>query len=85
MKGKITVAKADLNRMTLGEQEVWENLTGCSMQDLRKKGLSGRRLAALLFIFEKRENPDVEFEKFLNMDMSQAADLLDDGEPDPKG
>lgn len=78
------MAKADLGKMTLGEQELWENLAGCSLGDLGKKGLSGRRLAALLFVFAKRDNADAKFEDFLNLDMEQAAELLADEDKDPK-
>lgn len=78
------MAKADLGKMTLGEQELWENLAGCSLGDLSKKGLSGRRLAALLFVFAKRDNAEAKFEDFLNLDMEQAAELIADEDDDPK-
>ena len=78
------MAKADIGKMTLGEQELWENLAGCSLMDLQKKGLTGKRLAALLFVFAKREDVNAKFEDFLNMDMDSAADLMSDGDADPK-
>lgn len=78
------MTKIDLGKMTLGEQDQWELLAGCSLQDLSKKGLTGKRLAALLFIFAKRENPETKFEDFLNMDMDSATDFLADDD-DPKG
>ena len=76
--------KADLGKMTLGEQEEWERLAGCSFGDLAKRGLMGRRLAALLFIFAKREDVNAKFEDFLNLDMEQAASLMADEDDDPK-
>jgi hypothetical protein len=78
------MAKADLGKMTLGEQELWENLAGCSLGDLQKKGLTGKRLAALLFVFAKRDDANAKFEDFLNLDMDQAAELMADEDTDPK-
>lgn len=76
--------KIEIEKMKLGEQEEFELLSGCSLQDLMKKGLSGRRLAALIFIFAKREDPSVTFEQCLDLDMEQASQMLGDGS-DPKG
>lgn len=78
------MAKADIGKMTLGEQDLWENLSGCSLMDLGKKGLTGRRLAALLFIFAKRDDAEAKFEDFLSLDMDEAASMMADDE-DPKG
>lgn len=77
--------KIEIGKMTLGEQDLWENLAGCSLQDLTKKGLTGRRLAALIYVFAKREDSNVQFEKFLNMDMDEATSMLADEDDDPKG
>lgn len=76
--------KIEIEKMKLGEQEEFELLSGCSLQDLMKKGLSGRRLAALIFIFAKREDPSVTLEQCLDLDMEQASQMLGDGS-DPKG
>jgi hypothetical protein len=78
------MAKADLAKMTLGEQELWENLAGCSLGDLQKKGLMGKRLAALLYVFAKREDANAKFEDFLNMDIETAMELVANDD-DPKG
>jgi hypothetical protein len=78
------MTKIDLNKMTLGEQDQWELLAGCSMQDLQNKGLTGKRLAALLFIFAKRDNANAKFEDFLNMEFDASTELLADDD-DPKG
>ena len=77
------MAKADIGKMTLGEQDLWETLSGCALQDLGKRGLTGRRLAALIFIFAKRDNANAKFEDFLDLDMEAAAELLA-GDDDPK-
>jgi len=76
--------KVDIEKMKLSEQEEFELLSGCSLSDLGKRGLSGRRLAALIFIFAKRQDASVTFEECLELDMVSATDLLvtDD---DPKG
>jgi hypothetical protein len=76
--------KIEIEKMKLGEQEEFELLSGCSLQDLAKKGLSGRRLAALIFIFARREDKSVTFEQCLDLDMEQATNMIADG-PDPKG
>ena len=76
--------KIDIEKMKLSEQEEFELLSGCTLFDLGKKGLTGRRLAALIFIFAKRVDPDVKFEDCLNLDMSEAAELMV-GDADPKG
>lgn len=76
--------KIEIEKMKLGEQEEFELLSGCTLQDLAKKGLSGRRLAALIFIFAKREDASVTFEQCLELDMEQATNMIADG-PDPKG
>ena len=76
--------KIEIEKMKLGEQEEFEMLSGCSLQDLMKKGLSGRRLAALIFIFARRQDASVTFEQCLDLDMEQATEMIADGS-DPKG
>ena len=76
--------KIDIEKMKLGEQEQFEMLSGCSLQDLAKKGLTGKRLAALIYIFAKREDDTVTFEQCLDLDMEQAASMMVD-DADPKG
>ncbi len=78
------MTKIDLAKMTLGEQDQWELLAGCSLQDLAKKGLTGKRLAALIFIFAKRDDANAKFEDFLSLDMDSATSFLADDD-DPKG
>jgi len=73
----------DIQKMKLAEQEEFELLSGCGLFDLGKKGLTGRRLAALIYIFAKRENKDVKFEDCLDLDMTEAAELMAD-DVDPK-
>jgi hypothetical protein len=75
--------KIDIEKMKLGEQEEFETLSGCSIYELAKKGLSGRRLAALIYIFAKRDDETVTFQDCLNLDMSEASDLMAD-DADPK-
>jgi hypothetical protein len=76
--------KVDIEKMKLSEQEEFERLSGCALFDLAKKGLTGRRLAALIYIFAKRENSKVTFEDCLDLDMNQASALMAD-DADPKG
>lgn len=75
--------KIDLGKMTLGEQDAWESVAGCRFHEVLKLGLTGKRLAATLFIFAKRENPDVKFEDFLNMGFDAASEMMADDD-DPK-
>lgn len=72
----------DIEKMKLREQEEFETLAGCSMNDVAKKGLSGKRLAALVYIFAKRENPAISFNEVLELDLSQVSGMMVD--PDPK-
>lgn len=75
--------KVDIEKMKLFEQEEFELLSGCALFDLGKKGLTGRRLAALIYIFAKREDKHVKFEDCLDLDMNEAAQLMAD-DVDPK-
>jgi hypothetical protein len=75
--------KVDIQKMKLAEQEEFELLSGCGLFDLGKKGLTGRRLAALIYIFAKREDKNVKFEDCLDLDMAEAAELMAD-DVDPK-
>ena len=68
--------KVDIEKMKLGEQDEFENLSGCSIYQLTDKGLSGRRLAALIYIFAKREDPNVTFQECLELDMTSASNLM---------
>jgi len=54
--------KVDIQKMKLAEQEEFELLSGCGLFDLGKKGLTGRRLAALIYIFAKREDKKLGLE-----------------------
>jgi hypothetical protein len=76
--------KIDIEKMKLSEQEHFELLSGCSLADLSKKGLTGKRLAALIYIFAKREDETITFEQCLDLDMAQASAMLAD-DVDPKG
>lgn len=74
--------KVDIEKMKLSEQEEFELLSGCSLFDLSKKGLTGRRLATLIFIFAKREDKSITFEECLDLDMNEAASMMvDDFDP----
>jgi hypothetical protein len=74
----------DIEKMKLAEQEEFELLSGCGLFELGKKGLTGRRLAALIYIFAKREDKSVTFEECLDLDMNQASSMMAD-DADPKG
>jgi hypothetical protein len=76
--------KIDIQKMTLGEQEEYELLSGCTMQETSKKGLSGKRLAALIYVFSKRENPGIKFEDVLKIDLEQAQEMLQGEDPKDK-
>ena len=75
--------KIDIEKMKLSEQEEFELLSGCALFDLGKKGLTGRRLAALIYIFAKRVDPNVKFEECLELDMSDINEMMV-GDADPK-
>jgi hypothetical protein len=76
--------KADISKMTLGEQALWETLTGDRLHKLGDTGLTGKRLAALIFIFAKRQDPAAKFDDYLNLNMDEASELLGDDDEDPK-
>jgi hypothetical protein len=85
MKGKLMAEfKVDLGKMTLGEQDLWEQLSGTRLQELSKVGLTGRRLAALIFIFAKRENPEAKMEDYLKLNMEQASAYIADDDDTKK-
>ena len=72
--------KVNIEEMKLSEQEEFELLSGCSLMDLTKKGLTGRRLAALIFIFARREDKNVTFEECLEYDfvgLNRGSSLLE--------
>jgi hypothetical protein len=75
--------KVDIEQMKLSEQEEFELLSGCNLFDLSKKGLTGRRLAAMIYIFAKREDKNVKFEDCLDLNMTEAAQMMAD-DVDPK-
>ena len=75
--------KVDIQKMKLAEQEEFELLSGCGLFDLGKKGLTGRRLAALIYIFAKREDKNIKFEDCLDLDMTEATEMMAD-DVDPK-
>lgn len=81
----MTKFKADLSLMTLGEQDTWESLANCRLIEISKVGLVGRRLAALIYVFELRENKNAKFEDYLNLNMEQASEYLEDAEEEKKG
>jgi hypothetical protein len=68
--------KIDIEKMKLGEQEEFETLAGCSIYQLSDKGLSGKRLAALIYIFARREDDKVTFQDCLELDMTEASNLM---------
>jgi hypothetical protein len=68
--------KVDIEKMKLGEQDEFESLSGCSIYELADKGLSGKRLAALIYIFAKRENKEITFQECLELDMTEASNLI---------
>jgi len=76
--------KIDIEKMKLSEQETFETLSGCQLYDLSKRGLTGRRLAALIYVFAKREDDSITFDECLNLDMDEAAKLMVDDDVDPK-
>jgi hypothetical protein len=75
--------KVDIEKMKLGEQEEFELLSGCSIFELANKGLSGKRLAALIYIFARREDANITFQECLDLDMNEASELMVEG-TDPK-
>jgi hypothetical protein len=76
--------KVDIEKMKLSEQETFENLSGCQLFDLPQRGITGRRLAALIYIFAKREDDSVTFEDCLELDMSEASKMVESDDVDPK-
>jgi hypothetical protein len=76
--------KIDLEQMKLSEQETFETLSGCALFDLSQKGITGRRLAALIYIFAKRQDDSVTFDECLELNMTEASKMIEDEDVDPK-
>lgn len=72
------VFKFDIERLTLGELEEVEEITGQAFGDLFGEGktLRAKALRAFAYVMKKRDNPDYTYE--------QTYDLVIDYESDPK-
>lgn len=74
----------DVNSLTLGEVAAVENLSGVAIDQLGEAGVpKGKLYAALVFVMNKRHNPEYTFEDALNMDMTALAELFS-ADADPK-
>lgn len=76
--------KIDFDTLTLGEVEEIELLTGQSIQNIMEdESPKGRTLKVILWIFGRRENPDMTIEDASKITLAQATEYLA-GSPDPK-
>jgi hypothetical protein len=79
-----TDMNVDINTLTLGEVAAVEDLSGLAIDQLGEEGVKkGRLYAAIIFVLNKRANPDYKFEDALNLDMAALADMFQT-DPDPK-
>lgn len=64
-------------KLTLGEVAAVEDLSGISIDAIADTGTpKGRALAALVMVIKNRTNPEFTFNDALNMDMGEAAALV---------
>ena len=74
----------DFDTMTLNEIEQIELLTGRSIDAIMDDGAPrGRVFKAIIYVFNKRTNPDFTFEQAGEFSMEQATALFS-GDEDPK-
>ena len=75
----------DFDTMTLNEIEQIELLTGRSIDSIMDDGAPrGRVFKAIIFVFQKRIDPNFTFEQAGEFSMEQATALFS-GDDDPKG
>jgi hypothetical protein len=76
----------DINTLTLGEVAAVESLSGLAIDQLGEAGVpKGRLYAAIIFVLNKRANPDYTFDDAMNLDMAALTDMFQtDDEDDPK-
>jgi hypothetical protein len=75
----------DINTLTLGEVATVETLSGLAIDQLGQDGIpKGRLYAAIIFVLNKRANPDYKFEDALNLDMAALTDMFQVDDEDPK-
>ncbi|APF33386.1 hypothetical protein [Microbacterium paludicola] len=79
--------KKDIQSLTLGEIDEFETLTGsglATMSDTTAPG-AGKKLAALVYIFTKRENPDYTIADAFKLSIDEANAFLGVEEAEPDG
>lgn len=74
----------DLSRLTLGEVAKIEELSGLPMAAMANMADNpqGKLLAAMVFVSERRHGHAIKWHECLDMDMSDALDLLGMAEDD---
>lgn len=81
----------DVTNLTLGEIAKVEELSGISINAIgNENSPQGKTLAALVFVFQRRENPKFTFNDAMNLGMDEVQEILglndvEDEDPfDPK-
>jgi len=75
-----------LESLTLDEVETIENLSGMPIEKLMAKGeLKGKPAKAALFVAKRRIDPDFKMEDVGKIKFSEALELFQGVDEDPKG
>lgn len=73
-----------IQSLTLGEIAAVESLSGQSIDSLGNSDApKGKTMAALAYVFKRRQDPTFKFDDALNLTMEQATAVLGAVEPDP--
>lgn len=74
-----------LDSLTLDEVETIENLAGVAMDELMGAGkLKGKALKAVVFVAQRRQNPDFKMEDAGKITFAGALELFNGAGDDPK-
>lgn len=63
--------RIDVNDLTLGEVEVFEELSGQSIEDLMGGSITTKALLALITVTQRRENPDYSMDDARRVKISE--------------
>jgi hypothetical protein len=77
-----------MNRLTIGEVAKLEQLSGQAMDELFAAGQpKGLAMAAMVFVIQKRTNPELTWEEVLNIPLDDLQSIFGEGteeDDDPK-
>lgn len=75
----------DIEKLTLGEIAIVEQLSGHTFSDLANdESPKGMILSALAYVIKKRDIPDYTFDQAQKLTMEDINELMSDDEPEKK-